>query len=104
MRLRAKRKAGLTAPIQTLNYVGIPIPETSVDPDALGGLGGNEFATGYFAIEELGLGSLAQKDLLGNYGILTADSCWNPEGSSRTGSFPTTFQGSTTRGRSTLMK
>jgi hypothetical protein len=62
-----------------LNYVGIPVPETSVDPGDVGGLGG-QFAIGYFPIEELGLGSLTQKDLLGEYGSLTADSYWNPAG------------------------
>jgi hypothetical protein len=72
--------AGFIAPIQTLNYVDVPVPETSVDLDSVGGLGGNEFATGYFPIEELGLGSLAQKDLLGEYGTLTDDSYWNPAG------------------------
>ena len=72
--------AGFAAPIQTLNYVGIPVPETSVDPDDVGGLGGSGYATGYFPIEELGLGSLAQKDLLGVYGGLTADMYWNPAG------------------------
>ena len=72
--------AGFIAPIQTLNYVGIPVPETSVDEDSVGGLGGSGYATGYFLIEELGLGSLIQKDLLGDYGTLTADSYWNPVG------------------------
>jgi hypothetical protein len=71
--------AGFAAPIQTLNYVGIPVPETSVDPDDVGGLGG-QYATGYFPIEALGLGSLTQKDLLGEYGSLTAESYWNPAG------------------------
>jgi hypothetical protein len=77
--LEDDKGAGFAAPIQTLNYVGIPVPETSVDPDDVGGLGG-KFATGYFPIEELGLGSLAQKDLLGVYGGLTPDMYWNPAG------------------------
>ena len=77
--LADEKGAGFAAPIQTLNHVGIPLPETSVDPDDVGGLGGR-FAAGSFAIEELGLGALSQKGLLGEYGSMTEDSYWNPAG------------------------
>jgi len=55
------------APRQTLEYVGIPVPEVSVREDVIGGAGGG-FAVGEFEIEELGLGSLRQKDLVGSFG------------------------------------
>ena len=72
--------AAFTAPLQTLNYAGIPIPETSVDEDSVGGLGGNDYETGLFDIAELGLGSLVQNDIVGEYGVLTPDAYWNPAG------------------------
>jgi hypothetical protein len=55
------------APEQTLEYVGIPVPEVEVRDDIVGG-GGGGFATGAFPIEELGLGRLRQRDLVGSYG------------------------------------
>ena len=67
--------AALTAPIQTLNYVGIPVPETS-PVDDVGGLGGADFEVGYFQMETLGLGPLVQQDMTGEYGTSTPDTYW----------------------------
>lgn len=57
-----------SAPRQTLEYVGIPIPEIEAREGNIGGGGG--FATGTFEIAELGLGELVQSDLVGDFGAL----------------------------------
>jgi len=57
-----------SAPRQTLEYVGIPIPEVEARERNIGGGGG--FATGTFEIAELGLGELVQSDLVGDFGAL----------------------------------
>jgi hypothetical protein len=61
------------APRQTLEYVGIPVPEVEVRGDVIGG-GGGGFATGTFSIAELGLGDLLQSDLVGSFGSLPPQS------------------------------
>ncbi len=58
-----------SAPRQTLDYVGIPVPEVEVHEGIVGG-GGGGFATGTFEIAELGLGGLVQSDLVGDFGAL----------------------------------
>lgn len=55
------------APRQTLEYVGIPVPEVEVHEGVIGG-GGGGFATGTFEIATLGLGGLRQSDLVGSFG------------------------------------
>ncbi|MCK4916366.1 MAG: aspartyl protease family protein, partial [Candidatus Eisenbacteria sp.] len=57
-----------SAPRQTLEYVGIPIPEIETREGNIGG--GGAFATGTFEIAELGLGELVQSDLVGDFGAL----------------------------------
>jgi hypothetical protein len=57
------------APLETLEYVGIPVPEVAVHEGTVGG-GGGGFAFGTFPIEALGLGPLVQRDLVGSYGAL----------------------------------
>ena len=57
-----------SAPRQTLEYVGIPIPEIEAREGSIGG--GGAFATGTFEIAELGLGDLVQSDLVGDFGAL----------------------------------
>jgi tetratricopeptide (TPR) repeat protein len=74
--LESDAGAGFIAPIQTLNYVGIPVPETRVNEDDVGGGGGTGFETGNFAIEQLGLGTLLQTDTVGEYGTNTPESYW----------------------------
>ena len=68
--------AKMTAPLQTLNYVGIPVPETAVDENSIGGGGGAGFATGHFPVDKLGLGDLVQTDAVGLYGTSTPESYW----------------------------
>jgi tetratricopeptide (TPR) repeat protein len=58
-----------SAPRPTLEYVGIPVPETEVHPGTVGG-GGGGFATGTFEIGRLGIGNLRQSDLVGSFGAL----------------------------------
>jgi hypothetical protein len=53
---------------QTLEYLGIPIPEIEAREGSVGG--GGAFATGAFEIAELGLGELIQSDLVGDFGAL----------------------------------
>jgi hypothetical protein len=65
--------AAFSAPRQTLDYVGIPVPEVAVHEGTMGG-GGGGFATGTFDIAELALGGLTQTGLTGNYGGLPPQS------------------------------
>jgi len=65
--------AAFSAPEQTLDYVGIPVPETAVNPNNVGG-GGGGFATGTFDVARLGLGELEQTDLVGSFGGLPPQS------------------------------
>lgn len=60
------------APRQTLEYVGIPIPEVSTDGGAMGG--GGVVAVGQFPVAEIALGDLKQHDLLGSYGPIPPES------------------------------
>ena len=68
-------EAAFTAPLQTLKYAGIPVPETKVQ-EGIGGGGGGGFATGQFPIKKLGLGSLVQENLKGDYGATPPESYW----------------------------
>jgi len=67
--------ACFTAPIQTLEYVGIPVPETKISEDSVGG-GGGKWASGLFPINTVGLGSLTQSEVKGGYGEQTKASYW----------------------------
>lgn len=56
---------------ETLDYVGIPVPEKNVaTPDGQGGLGGSNFSVGEFQIADFHLGQLHRKDLVGLYGVI----------------------------------
>jgi predicted aspartyl protease len=68
-------EASLAAPPQTLEYLGLPKPQTRIDPRGVGG-GGGKYATGVFPIESLGLGNLLQHNLQGEFGSRTAGSYW----------------------------
>lgn len=59
-------EAAFTAPRQTLEYVGIPLPDVGVGEDNVGGGGG--FAAASFPIETLRLGELTQHGLVGSFG------------------------------------
>ena len=67
--------AAFSTTIQTLNYAGIPVPETKMNED-IGGGGGADYETGHFAIERLGLGTLVQTDSVGEYGSITPEGYW----------------------------
>ncbi len=54
-----------TCPERTLRAAGIPVPATA-DRGGVGG-GGGSVSTGIFTIDELGLGPLGQRDLIGVY-------------------------------------
>jgi len=64
------------APRETMEYLGIPIPEVAVHEGVIGG-GGGGFATGTFPVAELGLGRLVKKDLTGSFGGLPPGSYWH---------------------------
>lgn len=68
-------EAAFAAPVQTLKYSGIPIPETKVE-EGIGGGGGGGFATGQFKIARLSLGPLIQEHLKGDYGANPPESYW----------------------------
>ncbi len=62
-----------SAPEQTLEYVGIPIPEIAVQEGTVGG-GGGGWASGTFEVEALGLGPLTRHGLTGVYGTMPPQS------------------------------
>jgi hypothetical protein len=68
--------ACFSAPIQTLEYVGIPVPEKKVHEESIGG-GGGKWASGVFPIETIGLGSLSQSNVMGEYGSRPPESYWS---------------------------
>lgn len=67
--------AAFTAPIQTLDYAGIPVPETTMPEEGAGG-GGGKWASGFFDIRSLSLGPLSQVNLRGEYGARPPESYW----------------------------
>lgn len=67
--------AALIAPRQTLEYTGIPIPETRVDENSIGG-GDGLWATGTFPIRRMGLGPLVKENAEGDYGTMTPETYW----------------------------
>ncbi len=67
--------AALSAPTQTLRLAGIAVPDKKVDPRSVGG-GGGAFASGQFPIQSLGLGSLRQQHLKGEYGAMVDSTYW----------------------------
>ena len=67
--------AALSAPTQTLRFAGIDVPNKRVDPRSVGG-GGGAFASGQFPIQSLGLGSLRQQRLKGEYGAMVDSTYW----------------------------
>ncbi len=66
----------LAAPIQTLQYLGIPVPETEMPTEGAGG-GGGRWASGSFAVERVTLGPLVQSNASGEYGSRTPASYWS---------------------------
>ena len=68
-------EAVISAPIQTLNYLGIPVPEKKIDPNGVGG-GGGVWASGLFPIKTVSLGPLVQKNVKGEYGSCAPEEYW----------------------------
>lgn len=68
-------EACFSVPIQTLQYLGIPVPETKTEKDSVGG-GGGKWASGSFPIKTIGLGSLKQSNVKGDYGAQAPESYW----------------------------
>jgi len=68
-------KACFAAPIQTLHYTGIPVPETKIDKESVGG-GGGTWASGVFPIKTISMGSLTQSNVKGEYGGRPPGSYW----------------------------
>jgi hypothetical protein len=68
----ADSEASVAFPKQTLDYLSITIPDTEILPENLGGPGGGGFPVGKFAIDELSIGPLVQKNLIGYYGVFPA--------------------------------
>ncbi|MFQ5653064.1 MAG: aspartyl protease family protein, partial [bacterium] len=68
-------EACFAAPIQTLQYVGIQAPETKISEKGVGG-GGGKWASGLFPIKTIGLGSLTQSNVKGEYGSRPPESYW----------------------------
>ena len=66
----------LTAPIQTLEYLGIPEPDTRVSEESVGG-GGGVWASGQFPVERVGLGPLVQNNTTGEFGSRPPGSYWS---------------------------
>jgi hypothetical protein len=74
-----KDQPSFTAPIQTLKYAKIPVPETKINEKSTGG-GGGVWASGVFPIDKLGIGNLVQTNIKGEYGSLTPDTYWSSMG------------------------
>ncbi len=68
--------AAFIAPVQTLDYTGIPIPRVKVDEAGIGGGGDGLWATGQFAIRKLSLGPLSKQDVEGDYGAMVPETYW----------------------------
>jgi hypothetical protein len=67
--------AKFTAPIQTLEYVGIPAPER-LETNPIGG-GGGVWKSGFFEIDSIGLGPFVQKQARGEFGALPPEWYWS---------------------------
>ena len=59
-------EAAFAAPIQTMEFVGIPVPETT-DSGVSGS--GEQVTFGLFPIDTLGLGTLRHHNVTGEYGV-----------------------------------
>jgi len=75
----ADSEASVAFPKQTLNYLGISIPDTEILPENLGGPSGGGFPVGRFSVDELEIGSLVQEDIKGVYGVFPPSVYWASE-------------------------
>jgi len=67
--------AAMTLPIQTLELLNIPIPETRIEEGTIGG-GGGVYPSGLFGLDSIGLGPLIQEKMTGEYGSFTPQNYW----------------------------
>jgi len=75
----ADSEASVAFPMQTLNYLGIPVPDTEILPENLVGPGGGGFPVGRFSVDELEISSLVQENLKGYYGVFPPSVYWASE-------------------------
>lgn len=62
-----KEGSGMLFPKETMELLGIPMPELIPAPKEQSGLGGNNFEIGYFNVDSYGVGGLSLKSGLGQY-------------------------------------
>jgi hypothetical protein len=67
--------AAFTAPVQTLQYAGIPVPEPQLQEGGVGG-GGGKYPTAAFPIKSISLGPLRHASVRGQYGSRPPASYW----------------------------
>ncbi|HVO42981.1 MAG TPA: hypothetical protein VMT34_10175, partial [Aggregatilineales bacterium] len=69
--------AKFSAPLQTLTYLGIPVPEVK-ETDSVGGAGG-VWKSGSLSVDSIRMGPLVQKPAQGEFGALAPESYWSRE-------------------------
>jgi hypothetical protein len=65
------------APLQTLTYLGIPVPAVQ-ETDSVGG-GGGVWKRGFFSVDSIRMGPLVQKPAKGEFGALAPEFYWSRE-------------------------
>jgi len=58
-------RAGIMLAEETMNSLGIPMPELEAAAEGYGGMGGSDFEFGYFDLASYGLGNLQLKNGIG---------------------------------------
>ena len=71
----ADEVAACGLPIQTLEYLGIAEPETTIDENSVGG-GGGVWASATFGLDAVGIGPLTQTNITGSYGGTPPSTYW----------------------------
>lgn len=69
--------AKFAAPLQTLKYLDVPVPEVN-EIDSVGG-GGGVWKHGYFGVDSIRMGPLVQKSAKGEFGALAPETYWSRE-------------------------
>ncbi|HBG5344650.1 TPA: aspartyl protease family protein [Clostridioides difficile] len=71
-----EKGAGIILPKETMDSLGIPMPELKKAEEGKGGMGGSDFKEAHFGLSSYGLGNLQMKNRLGYYftgGVLDYD-------------------------------
>lgn len=71
-----EKGAGIILPDDTMNSLGIPMPELKKAEEGKGGMGGSDYKEAHFDLSSYGLGNLQMKNSLGYYftgGVLDYD-------------------------------